>query len=82
MVTIEMIYQEAPELRRIVNHAAMIRKSGTGDPRFNVWDHYSALKREAEQHVGWYRIGEGPGWLRNEPAHTVAIRAIADALGC
>lgn len=82
MLTIEMVYEEAPEIRRIVKHAAMIRKIGEGDPRYNVWYHYSALKREAEQHVGWYRIGEGPGWLRSEDAHHVFIRALCDALGC
>lgn len=81
-ITIEMVYREAPEIRRIVKHAEMIRNSGKGDPRYNVWDHYSALKLEGEKHVGWYRTGEGPGWMRNDQAHGVFIRALCDALEC
>ena len=86
-ITIEMIYQEAPELRRIVNHAEMLRKSGEGDPRYNVWLDYSALKLEGERHVGWFRTikggyGRDPAWMCGEHAFQLFIVALCDALNC
>ena len=44
-ITIEMVYREAPAIRRIVKHAEMIRNSGKGDPRDSALDE---LRRELD----------------------------------